>query len=309
MKPSTNKFLLSLAAASLLSMASAAMAAPFVYQASWPKSPMGTVMDADPTLQEGVKYVYEWGIGLGGIAVFIVLVMAGFQYITSVGDPTKMKEAFRRIEEAVVGLLILLSSYAILNLVGINLKQLNVTMAGPTMTPSLKTCTGTEGDAAPECCDGVTNCISDLWTCIGSDGTTEGHCEINTKTETCSEVVIYYTDGSKFQPDLTPGNFNRKMPLSTGKTVAKMERYYQPSTGGKVLCYDSTNPDAKDAGVHKPCNCSIQILTKLSSTTTGGNTTDPCSNTSGEVFSVHTEDFVSNDNSIKIVCILVNAPK
>jgi len=28
-------------------------------------------MDADPTLQEGVKYVYEWGIGLGGIAVFI----------------------------------------------------------------------------------------------------------------------------------------------------------------------------------------------------------------------------------------------
>ncbi|MFZ3074076.1 MAG: hypothetical protein WA093_03035, partial [Minisyncoccales bacterium] len=74
----------------------------FKFQAQWPASPMGTdiAKDTNPTLAEGIKYVYEWGVGLGGLAVFIALILAGFEYITSIGNPSKMQDAFNRIRDA-----------------------------------------------------------------------------------------------------------------------------------------------------------------------------------------------------------------
>lgn len=95
----------------------------------WPHSPLGTSIN--PTWQEIekghwvcrleggipklVKYFYEWGITLGGIAAFIALLMAGFQYLTSVGDPGAMRAAMDRIKMAGIGLVLLLSSWLILN--------------------------------------------------------------------------------------------------------------------------------------------------------------------------------------------------
>jgi len=91
---------------------------------NWPKSPViGT--DINPKLKDGkckyadlttlIKYLYEWGISLGGLLAFIALVIAGFQYLTSVGDPTKMKDAKDRIISAFFGLTLLLGSWLILN--------------------------------------------------------------------------------------------------------------------------------------------------------------------------------------------------
>jgi len=92
-----------------------AFAAEKKLQVSWPPSPAGTSLTPDSTLPDLVKYLYEWGIALGGLAVFIALIIAGFQYLTSVGDPTKMKEAIDRIKSAVFGLVLLLGSWLILN--------------------------------------------------------------------------------------------------------------------------------------------------------------------------------------------------
>jgi hypothetical protein len=99
---------------------------------NWPKSPIGT--DINPTLEGGkckyadlptlIKYLYEWGIGLGGLAAFIALVIAGFQYLTSVGDPAKMKDAKDRIISAFFGLTLLLGSWLILNTISPNLTTL-----------------------------------------------------------------------------------------------------------------------------------------------------------------------------------------
>jgi len=91
---------------------------------NWPKSPViGT--DINPKLEGGeckyadlpivIKYLYEWGISLGGLAAFIALVIAGFQYLTAVGDPAKMKDAKDRIISAFFGLTLLLGSWLILN--------------------------------------------------------------------------------------------------------------------------------------------------------------------------------------------------
>jgi len=320
MKPQIKSILKRSAPLLVLTIAgSAATAQAFTFQTPWPPSPMGTDIQAHPTLDYGIKYLYEWGIGLGGVAVFVVLVMAGFQYITSVGDPTKMKEAFRRIEDAVIGLLILLSSWAILNFVGLNLSSIKITMFTPQQIDPTKTCTGVEGEPANECCQttdkngntvNITNCNPNLWTCTKGNGTDKGTCQPNTKTQTCTKVKIYYDNNSSVL-EIGPGKtfqFNQKVPLATSKTVSKLERWYDDN-GQSTLCFDPTNKDAKDASIHKPCDCNVQLLTKISSTQTGGTNTDQCSNTSGNVFVVNTADFVSNDNSVKIVCVLVYSPQ
>ncbi|HBK72340.1 MAG TPA: hypothetical protein DDZ39_11920, partial [Flavobacteriaceae bacterium] len=71
-----------------------------------------------------IAYLYEWGIALGGLAAFVALLIAGFVYMTSVGDPTKMKEAMDRIKSALLGLIFLLSSYLILNTINPELTTL-----------------------------------------------------------------------------------------------------------------------------------------------------------------------------------------
>lgn len=99
-----------------------------VFALEWPNSPVGTAFEptcekppADPpdctptTLTGMIKYLYEWGVVLGGLAAFVMLLVAGFQYLTSTGDPGKIKNARDRIASAIGGLVLLLSSFLILN--------------------------------------------------------------------------------------------------------------------------------------------------------------------------------------------------
>lgn len=82
---------------------------------NWPESPMGTSMNGCTSLPVMIKYFYEWGVLLGGLATFIALVLAGFKYLTSAGDPSKMKDARSGIMSAIMGLVLVLSSWLILN--------------------------------------------------------------------------------------------------------------------------------------------------------------------------------------------------
>jgi len=104
-----------------LSVSSTALAA----LVSWPHSPLGTQLNPDTDeMSVLIKYLYEWAIGLGGLAVFAVLVWAGFQYLTSTGDPQKMKEAMASIKSAALGLILLLASVLILNTINPQLTKL-----------------------------------------------------------------------------------------------------------------------------------------------------------------------------------------
>ncbi len=80
----------------------------------WPESPAGTAITEDSELQHLVKYLYEWGIAIGILAAFGSLVFAGFQYTSSAGNPTLRNEAMGRIQSAGIGLVLLLSSFLIL---------------------------------------------------------------------------------------------------------------------------------------------------------------------------------------------------
>ena len=89
------------------------------FAVNWPPSPgFDTILNpADPKcgLSTLIKYFYEWAVSLGGLAVFIVLVIAGIQFLTSAGNPAQMTEAKGRMQSAALGLILLLGSVLILN--------------------------------------------------------------------------------------------------------------------------------------------------------------------------------------------------
>lgn len=100
-------------------------------EVNWPPSPLGTRLTEKTDIPNLVKYIYEWGISLGGFAAFIILVIAGFQYLTSAGNAGKMKDAVDRIKSAILGLVLLLASVLILNTINPQLTQLKIPPLSP----------------------------------------------------------------------------------------------------------------------------------------------------------------------------------
>ena len=66
-------------------------------------------------LPEYLKYVFTFAIMVSGLLAFGALIYGGFSYLTSAGDPSKMKEGQDQIMAGFLGLIIILSSYLILN--------------------------------------------------------------------------------------------------------------------------------------------------------------------------------------------------
>lgn len=64
-----------------------------------------------------VKYIFNFSIMAAGLIVFVSLVYGGFRYLTSAGSPSAITDAKDQIFSGILGLIILLSSYLILNTV------------------------------------------------------------------------------------------------------------------------------------------------------------------------------------------------
>lgn len=76
-------------------------------------------------LPDYVKYIFNLMVALSGILVFGVIVYAGFRHATSAGNPTTMSDAKDRIISAITGMIIILSSYLILNTINPQLVIIN----------------------------------------------------------------------------------------------------------------------------------------------------------------------------------------
>jgi len=103
---------------------------------NWPTSPGGTKLNESSKLPDLIEYIYEWGIALGGLGVFVSLLIAGIQYLTSFGNPTSMKDAMGRIQSAIIGLILLLSSWLILNTINPDLTNFDISFNLP--PPNIK---------------------------------------------------------------------------------------------------------------------------------------------------------------------------
>ncbi len=77
---------------------------------NWPTSPTGISLEG-ATLAELTAYFFEWGILIGVILAFGILLYASFSYITTSGNEVKLSKAKQMLQSAFLGLLLLLGSW------------------------------------------------------------------------------------------------------------------------------------------------------------------------------------------------------
>jgi hypothetical protein len=93
-------------------------------EVNWPSAPLTGVSLGDKSeFHEFIAYMYGWGIQLGIIIFFVMLVVAGIQYMTS-GSGAGITSAKARIRNAILGLALLLGSWLILNTINPRITQL-----------------------------------------------------------------------------------------------------------------------------------------------------------------------------------------
>lgn len=87
---------------------------------------LGKTITPDSTLIDLLLYLFYFAVLISGIAVFIMFVIAGVQWLTSAGNPGGIKAARDRMTSAIIGLILLFSSYLILNTINPQLTLLNL---------------------------------------------------------------------------------------------------------------------------------------------------------------------------------------
>jgi len=89
---------------------------------------VATIADLGGLFQRIVSYA----LGFAGIVLFILLIVGGFKYITSGGDPKAVEGAKKTLTYAIGGLVVILVSYLILvlitNITGVDVTQFNIVL-------------------------------------------------------------------------------------------------------------------------------------------------------------------------------------
>ncbi len=64
---------------------------------------------------ECVSGLYNWSLAIVGIVAFVQIIYAGWLYLSAAGNTSKTGDAMKKISNAVLGIVLLFSSYLILN--------------------------------------------------------------------------------------------------------------------------------------------------------------------------------------------------
>lgn len=72
---------------------------------------------------EGLEGVFEniiaVALGFAAIALFIMLIVGGYQYLTSGGNPKSLESARKTLTSAILGMVLVASAYLILRFIGV----------------------------------------------------------------------------------------------------------------------------------------------------------------------------------------------
>ena len=199
----------------------------------WPRSPLGSELDGTSELHNLIMYIYEWGLALGGLSVFIVLVIAGMQYLTSAGKPEAMRSATDRIKSAIIGLILLLSIYLILHTISPGLvvfDELNLALED-----HMK-------------CESDQNCIDKLGEHFICD---DGYCILDIKDfrdaftpKPCEYIKVF----AKITPEAA-GNYDETIKPKTKRAVQ----------GGYISAEEEISVTAKLKGEDEACTAAINF--------------------------------------------------
>ncbi len=71
-----------------------------------------------------LSFILRWAVGVGGGTAFILIIVAGYLIMTSAGDPQRAKAGRELLGAAIAGLLMIIFSVYILDVVGLRILQL-----------------------------------------------------------------------------------------------------------------------------------------------------------------------------------------
>lgn len=101
----------------------------------YPTSPTGININPQSSVPEYLKYIFDFGMFVGFIAVIISLAIAGIYYFLSPAIPSALSKAKDRVYGAFSGLLILLLVYLIITTINPNLSFFYLNPLEPVETP------------------------------------------------------------------------------------------------------------------------------------------------------------------------------
>lgn len=84
-------------------------------------APFSFPCTGDISLGKCVADIYTWSLTIVGIIAFVQILFAGVMIMTAAGNATKISEARKKISNAILGIIILFSSWLILNTINPNL--------------------------------------------------------------------------------------------------------------------------------------------------------------------------------------------
>lgn len=71
-----------------------------------------------------MAFLLRWAIGIGGGIAFILIIVAGFQIMTSQGDPKRLQAGQELLTSAIGGLILLIFSVFVLRVIGVDILQI-----------------------------------------------------------------------------------------------------------------------------------------------------------------------------------------
>ena len=93
---------------------------------TYPVFPGGLDINTSQGIDTLAAWFYTFLISISGLAAFIMIVWGGIQWMTSSGDTGRISDAKDRIQKALLGLLIILSSFLILQVINPDLTNLQL---------------------------------------------------------------------------------------------------------------------------------------------------------------------------------------
>jgi len=217
---------------------------------NWPSSPAGTVLDNTSDLTDLVKYFYEWGVALGGLATFVSLVIAGFTYLTSVGDPGKIKDAKDRATSGFLGLILLLGSWLILNTINPELTTLKPIGFGANL-PTGAACTVDQDCPPSQNATAAGHPWSVKYKCDS------GFCMPDRIARACSKVYVCpYT--------MTEANLwiNQPIPPCLGYVISENSFQWEidPQSAKSIQSFFTGDDGAEYLCGPTACGCTVQLF-------------------------------------------------
>lgn len=98
---------------------------------TYPEIPGATAPATTKTaLPDYIRYVFQFSLFLGALIAFGSFIYGGVRYLTSAGSPSAQKDAKSQISAGILGLIILISAYLILNTINPQLVAWEVSLPG-----------------------------------------------------------------------------------------------------------------------------------------------------------------------------------